>query len=141
MTINEFSFSDVNAGDEISFLYQIDEVKMELFRQLSGDENPLHTDLKYANSKGFEENVVYGQLTAAALSTLAGMYMPGKLSIIHSIETHFLRPVFISKCPLNVVGKVKDKDERFRVITLKFEMFDTDGNKVCKGNMRVGFLE
>ena len=88
-----------------------------------------------------KKKVVYGQLTAAALSTLAGMYMPGKLSIIHSIETNFLKPVLLSKCPLVVKGTVKEKDERFRTITLKCEIFNTDGVKVCKGKMRVGFLE
>jgi 3-hydroxybutyryl-CoA dehydratase len=139
--MNEYIFSEVKIGDTESFVYTIDERKMKLFKEISGDENPLHTDSVYAEEKGFAENVVYGQLTAAALSTLAGMYMPGKRSIIHSIETQFLKPVFISKCPLLVTGIVKDKDERFKTITLKFEMFNTDNVKVCKGKMRIGFLE
>lgn len=139
--MNEYQFSEIQIGDKESFAFEIDKTKMELFRQISGDENPLHTDLAFAKEKGFTENVVYGQLTAAALSTLAGMYLPGKLSIIHKIETNFLKPVFLSRCPLIVTGIVKDKDERFKTISLKFEIFDTNNVKVCKGEMRIGFLE
>lgn len=139
--MNEYQFSEIQIGDKETFTYNIDKIKMDLFRQLSGDENPLHTDLEFAKEKGYTENVVYGQLTAAALSTLAGMYLPGKLSIIHKIETNFLKPVFISKCPLLVTGIVKEKDERFKTITLKFEIFDNTNVKVCKGKMRIGFLE
>ncbi|MEE1280752.1 MAG: MaoC/PaaZ C-terminal domain-containing protein [Acutalibacteraceae bacterium] len=139
--MNEYQFSEIQIGDKETFTYNIDKIKMDLFRQLSGDENPLHTDLEFAKEKGYTENVVYGQLTAAALSTLAGMYLPGKLSIIHTIETNFLKPVFISKCPLLVTGIVKEKDERFKTITLKFEIFDNTNVKVCKGKMRIGFLE
>ena len=94
--MNEYKFSDINVGYEISFLYSIDEEKMTLFSRISGDTNPLHTNPDYAKEKGFSENIVYGQLTAAALSTMAGMYLPGKYSIIHSIETSFIKPVFLS---------------------------------------------
>ena len=139
--MNEYQFSEIQIGYQESFIYLLDENKMKLFREISGDENPLHTDIDYAKEKGYSENVVYGQLTAAALSTLAGMYLPGKLSIIHKVETNFLKPVFLSKCPLQVIGTVKEKDERFKTITLKFEMFDTEHVKVCKGKMRIGFLE
>ncbi|MED9969855.1 MAG: MaoC/PaaZ C-terminal domain-containing protein [Ruminococcus sp.] len=139
--MNEYHFDEIKKGDSESFFYDIDEAKMESFREISGDNNPLHVNNDFAREKGYADCVVYGQLTAAALSTLAGMYLPGKLSIIHSVESHFLKPVYISKCPLMVVGTVKEKDERFKIITLKFEMFNTDKVKVCKGKMRIGFLE
>ena len=137
--MNNYTFSEIKIGDTESFLYEIDENKMKLFREISGDENPLHNDIEFAKGKGYSEKVVYGQLTAAALSSLAGMYLPGELSVIHTVETNFLKPVFLSKCPLKVVGTVREKDERFRTVTLKYEMFDTDGTKVCKGKMRIGF--
>lgn len=139
--MNEYQFSKIQIGDKESFSYNIDTTKVDMFRRISGDENPLHTDIDYAREKGYNENVVYGLLTAAALSTLAGMYMPGKYSIIHTIETCFLKPVFLSKCPLTVTGTVKEKDERFQTITLKVEIYNSDMEKVCKGKMRIGFLE
>lgn len=138
--MNEYRFSDLSVGQSERFRFSLDQAKMEAFRALSGDCNPLHCDPEYAQSAGFPEPVVYGQLTAAALSTLAGTYLPGKYSIIHTVETNFLKPVFVSKCPLLVVGTVRELDERFQTAGLQFEIFDVDGQKVCKGKMRVGFL-
>ena len=138
--MNEYKFSDLSVGHSEEFLFSLDETKMAAFRSLSGDRNPLHCDPDFAREAGFPEPVVYGQLTAAAFSALAGMYLPGKFSIIHSVESEFLRPVFLSKCPLRVVGTVREMDERFQTIVLKLAVFDTDGQKVCKGKMRIGFL-
>lgn len=138
--MNEYKFSDIQIGEEVSFIYEITNEKMRMFREISGDSNPLHTDPNYAEKLGYSENVVYGQLTAAAFSTLAGMYMPGKYSLIHSVETSFVKPVFLSSCPLKVVGKVKDKDERFNIIILKIDIFDKQGQKVCKGKMQIEVL-
>lgn len=139
--MNAFQFSEIRVGQTARFLFFIDQKKLDAFRALSGDENPLHQDPAYAKAHGFQEPVVYGQLTAAALSTLAGMYLPGKYSLIHSIETKFLAPVYLSVCPLEVIGTVKDMDDRFKTITVKFEMRDQTGTKVCRGAMRIGFLE
>lgn len=136
--MNEYLFDEIQIGQTVEFEYGIDETKMNMFRELSGDTNPLHNDLDYAKSLGYSEKVVYGQLTAAALSTLAGVYMPGKYSLIHSIETSFVSPVLISNCPLRVVAKVKDKDERFRFITLKVDIYDNKSSKVCKAKMKIG---
>ncbi|MBO4419621.1 MAG: dehydratase [Oscillospiraceae bacterium] len=138
--MNTYRFSDLSVGHSERFRFSLDEGKLEAFCALSGDCNPLHCDRDYARAAGFPEKVVYGQLTAAALSTLAGMYLPGKYSIIHSIETEFRKPVFLSKCPLEVVGTVREMDERFQTMILQAEIFDTDGQKVCKAKMRVGFL-
>ena len=139
--MNEYQFDEINIGQEVSFQYEIDEQKMNDFSKMTGDENLLHTELEYAQSKGYQEKVVYGLLTAGACSTLAGMHMPGKDSVIHTIELSFLNPVYLSACPLKVVGKVVGKDERFHTIDLKVEMFNIQEQKVCKGKMRVGILK
>jgi len=138
--MNEYRFDEIEVGMEVSFEYQLNQDKMRKFLEITEDNNPLHTNLEYAKENGFPENVVYGQLTAAALSTLAGVYMPGKYSFIHSIETKFLKPVLLSQCPLKVVGKVIEKEERFQYITLKFEIFNMKNEKVCKGKMEIGVL-
>lgn len=139
--MKEYKYEEINVGLEVSFEYAITEAKMQQFFEISGDSNSLHTDLDYAKSRGYAENVVYGQLTAASLSTLAGMYIPGKYSLIHSIETHFLKPVFISECPLTVYGKVVDKDDRFKTLTIKFYIKNKKEEKVCRGVMQVGVIE
>ena len=136
--MNHYTFSEIQIGAKESFVFDIDSEKMDLFSKISGDKNPLHTDLQFAKSKGFSENVVYGMLTASSLSTLAGMYLPGERSIIHSVEIKFVSPVLLSACPLSVSGEVIEKDERFNFIQLKFTIKNKLDIKVAQGKMQIG---
>lgn len=139
--MNHYTFEEVDLGKEVSFQYDIDENKMLKFLEITGDENPLHNDLEYAKSAGYPEKVVYGMLTSSILSTLAGMYLPGERSLIHSVEINFVKPVFISKCPLTVSAKVVSKDDRFSIITLKYSITNQANEKVCRGTMKIGFTK
>lgn len=139
--MNHYTFEEIEIGKEVSFQYDIDESKMIKFLEITDDENPLHNDLEYAQSAGYPEKVVYGMLTSSILSTLAGMHLPGERSLIHSVEINFVKPVFISKCPLNVSAKVISKDDRFSVITLKYSITNKENEKVCRGTMKIGFTK
>lgn len=137
--MNHYTIDEIKIGDEVSFLYELNEEKMDMFMRITGDTNPLHTDLEYAKEKGYNEKVVYGMLTSSILSTLAGMYMPGEYSLIHSVEINFVKPVFLSRCPLEVKAKVTEIDERFNTIKLKYQILDNTLDKVLRGSMKIGF--
>lgn len=139
--MNHFTFEELEIGHEESFVFELNEEKMKQFLSITNDTNPLHNDLEYANKKGYPEKVVYGMLSASALSTLAGVYLPGEKSLIHSIEVNFVKPVFLSKCPLTVHGKVISKDERFSQITIKFNIVDIQAEKVLRGIMKIGIIK
>ena len=139
--MNCFYFEEIELDQKVSFEYEINEEKMQKFREITGDLNPLHCDLNYAKEKGYNENVVYGMLSASILSTLAGMYLPGKKSLIHEVEIKFAKPVFLSKMPLTVNAKVVSKDERFKQITLKYTIEDNTKSKVVRGTMKVGVTD
>lgn len=139
--MNHYTFDEIEEGMEVSFKYHINEDKMSKFLEITGDENPLHTDINYAKKAGYSEKVVYGMLTSSILSTLAGMYLPGEHSLIHTVEINYVKPVFISKCPLTVKAKVIKKDERFEVITLKYSIIDKSLEKVSRGTMKIGFTK
>ena len=93
--MNEYKMSDLAVGMTESFSKKITAEMMEKFYEISGDENPLHRDAEFARTKGFEDRVVYGMLTASLISTLGGVYLPGKYCLIQGVETKFLKPVFI----------------------------------------------
>jgi len=139
--MNHYTFEELTIGHEESFLYELTEEKMNQFLMITGDINPLHNDLTFAKEKGYPEKVVYGLLTSSCLSTLAGVYLPGERSLIHSIEVHFIKPVFLSKSPLTVIGKIIDKEERFSQITIKFSITNCEKEKVARGIMKIGFLK
>ena len=137
--MNEYLYDDIYVGQEETFNVKITQKLMDNFFKLTGDCNPLHRDLDYAKSVGFDKNVVYGMLTASFLSTLAGVYLPGKYSLIHTIETDFVKPVFVGDT-LTVKGIVKEKNDDFKVFWLKVDVFNQNGQKVVRGKMRIGCM-
>lgn len=74
------------------------------------------------------------------LSTLAGVYLPGENSLIHSVETKFVKPVFVGDTLL-VSGEVVEKNEHFPVIKLKVVITNQKKEKVLRGSMQIGVLK
>ena len=144
--MNTYTYDEIQPGMEEHFTAAIGSEEMELFRRITGDENPLHT----------EQGVVYGMLTAGYLSTLAGMYLPGERSLIQQVKLDFLNRLELPKCPsgggrrspekdssrnITVSGVVSSKDDNFHTISLKFSVTDDTGVKILRGTMRVGMRE
>ena len=138
--MNEYRFDTFNIGTQECFKVTVTEKMMELFRKISGDENPMHMDGTYANNHGYEARLVYGMLTGSFYSKLVGMYLPGKYCILKSVEIYFERPVYIGDI-LTVSGKVKEKDDRFQQAIVKGRIVNQAGKTVSKANILVGFYE
>lgn len=138
--MNAYKFQDLKIGLCESFEWEITEEMMRSFLQMTGDVNPLHNEEKFAIEHGFESRVVYGMLTASLISTLGGVYLPGKFCLIQQVETKFAAPVFIGDV-LNISGTVKELNESVQQAVIKVEIKNQKGKKVVRGNLYVGFLE
>lgn len=135
--MNEYTYDEIEIGHKEIFEVTITEEMLEAFKQITGDINPLHNDEEYAKEKGNPGRVVYGMLTASFLSTLAGVYLPGKRSLIHEVKQKFVKPVYIGDT-LTIEGVVDDKHDAFNLLDIKFNIRNQDGVKVCRGTMSVG---
>jgi len=138
--MNQYTYDEIKIGMKESFTVTITEEMRDKFREITGDVNPLHNDLEYANSKGHERCVSFGMMTASFLSTLAGVYLPGEKSLIHKTELNFRKPVFIGDT-LTITGEVTEKNDTFNMFEMKVTITNQDDVKVVKGSMRVGVLE
>lgn len=138
--MNDYKFQDIAVGHCERFELTISDEMMEEFYLITHDDNPLHRDVSYAESKGFKGRVVYGMLTAALFSTLAGVYLPGRFSLIHSIEIKMVEPVYIND-KLYIEGKVVEKNLQFHFIKLKISAKKHDGTKVARGVMQIGVID
>lgn len=138
--MNEYTLSDINMGMKVSFEKTITPEMENAFRELSGDVNPLHYDDEYAMEIGggkYPSHVTFGMLTASMYSTLAGVYMPGKYSLIHSFdELKFLKPVFAGDI-LTVSGEVFDKEEQLGLIRVNAEIRNQNGKCVSKAKIKI----
>lgn len=138
--MNEYRFDEIAEGQKESFSVTITEEMIESFRALTGDVNPLHQDADYAKEKGYPDKVCFGMLTASFLSTMAGVYMPGKYSLIQSVEVKFSKPVFAGD-EICFTGKVSEKNDTFRFIKLKVDGVNQNGEKKLKAVMQIGVSE
>lgn len=139
--MNEYRFSDIKIGMEESFEVELTEEKCEHFLKLTGDINPLHNDVNFAKDMGYPNKVLWGGLTSSFLSTLAGVYLPGKYSLILSEEILFKKPVFLADSPLTIQGKVIDINVDFHQFTIAFSIYNNKKEKVVRGTMKVGVLD
>ena len=135
--MNTFTIDSICVGQKASFQAAVTREKMERFRSISQDNNPLHCDAEYAREMGHPDVVVYGMLTGSFLSTLAGVYLPGKYSLIQTVEMKCTAPVYVDDV-LTVAGEVAEVNETFRFIVVKYRITNQDGKCVMRGKMQVG---
>lgn len=141
--MNEYTFDECYIGMEVSFNKVITADMMEKFQDLTGDDNPLHNDDSFAfniSDGKYTERVCYGMLTASFLSTLVGVYLPGKYCIIHSVNIDFVKPVFIGDY-LKIEGKIKDKSDAVRQLSIKLTIKNQADDKVLRGTLKVGVMK
>ena len=62
--------------------------------ELSGDYNPIHTDLNAAKKIGKSNIIIHGNLTCSIISKIIGMNFPGKGSLILEQKVLFPNPIF-----------------------------------------------
>lgn len=139
-TMNHYSINDLSIGHKESFTTEITSAMFDKFKEITGDINPLHNNEDFAKDLGHKGRVAFGMLTASFLSTLAGVYLPGERSLIHSVETKFTKPVYIGDV-LIVSGEVVEINDTVNQIVLRVEIKNQNEEKVLRGKMKVGFLD
>ena len=135
--MNTYTYEEIEVGHKESFRVTVTEADMDKFREITGDVNPLHRDVEYAKEHGHRDRVVFGMLTASYLSTLAGVYLPGERSLIHSVKTKFSGAVYPGD-ELTIEGSVTEKNDTFELIIVKVVIRNQDGAKVLKAEMQIG---
>ncbi len=137
--MNEYKFQDVSVGLEEQFQVTITEDMMTRFRELTGDTNPMHIDMDYAQKHGgMKDRIVYGMLSASFYSTLVGMYLPGKYALFEKCEVSWPSPCYIGD-RLTVIGRVSEINSLFSRITIKAYITNQYGKKISRALLTVGF--
>lgn len=138
--MNAYLYEEIQIGQTEKFEVAVTDKMLDQFLAITGDVNPLHNDADFAAQKGHPDKVAFGMLTASFLSTLAGVYLPGRYSLIHEVEVKFAKPVYAGD-KLTVSGTVTEKNDTFRLFWMKVTITNQKGEKVLRGKMRVGVLD
>lgn len=88
-------FEDLNIDDEASLSNVVTADVITAFAEVSGDKNPVHIDADYAAGTMFKERIAHGMLSAAYISAVFGMKLPGPGAIYISQSLNFKAPVKI----------------------------------------------
>jgi 3-hydroxybutyryl-CoA dehydratase len=82
-------FEDLSVGQEASLSTTVSEADIVAFAEISGDKNPVHIDAQYAAGTMFKERIAHGMLSAAYISAVFGMKLPGPGAIYISQTLNF----------------------------------------------------
>ncbi|HEY7670515.1 MAG TPA: MaoC family dehydratase [Hyphomicrobium sp.] len=107
-------FEDLSVGQEASFSNTVTEATIAAFADLSGDRNPVHLDAAYAATTMFKERIAHGMLSAAYISAVFGMKLPGPGAIYISQTLNFKAPVRIGDEVVTTVKVVELVPEKKR---------------------------
>jgi 3-hydroxybutyryl-CoA dehydratase len=132
MTANKITyFEDLAVGQEASISNRVTEAVITAFADVSGDHNPVHIDEAYAASTMFKGRIAHGMLSAAYISAVFGMKLPGPGAIYLSQTLAFKAPVKIGDTVVATVKLVELVPEKKRA---RFETVCTvDGKPVLTG--------
>jgi len=133
-------FDEINIGDKEKLSHVITKEDITKFVDLTGDDNKLHIDEKFASKTQFKKPVVHGMLGASFISTIIGTKMPGDGALWFSQSLEFLLPVRIGD-NLTVIAEVVNKYEREHIIELKTDIINQNRQIVTKGIAKVKIIQ
>jgi 3-hydroxybutyryl-CoA dehydratase len=119
-------FEDLSVGQEASLSNTVSEANIVAFAEISGDRNPVHLDADYAATTMFKERIAHGMLSAAYISAVFGMKLPGPGAIYMSQTLKFKAPVKIGDTVVTTVKVAELIPEKRRA---RFECVCTVNDK------------
>lgn len=133
---NSFKYEDIYIGQKAEFTAVVTDAMVNGFASLVGDYNPLHMDEEYASQTKFKGRIAHGMLVASFLSTLLGMYCPGKNNLYLSQNLNFRAPLKIGET-IRVTGEIKQKADSVKVICVKTVIYNAKNNIILDGEAKV----
>jgi acyl dehydratase len=85
---------DCIIGQQAIAIKKFDKQSVKLFAELTGDYNPIHFDVAYAEKTIFKKPIVHGPLVLTLVTTLFAKELPGPGSVYLSHEIKFIKPVY-----------------------------------------------
>ena len=127
--INKWNLYYKGLHIEWPFSFSIE--NMNSFAKLSNDYSPIHMNLEYAKSKGFELQLVHGLLLSSQMSRLIGQELPDQNAILTGIQMDFKSPCYPGD-QLLFVADLIDVSEAFYALEFKC-IISKKGKTMCRG--------
>jgi NAD(P)-dependent dehydrogenase (short-subunit alcohol dehydrogenase family)/acyl dehydratase len=116
---------ELRIGLAAEFEREIGEADVLEFAHNSGDHNPLHVDVDYAQADPFGRRIAHGALQVGLASALIGMHLPGRDVLLNSINARFPTPLYYP-CRVRIRGEIAAWDPATRSGQLRVTVLDLD---------------
>jgi 3-hydroxybutyryl-CoA dehydratase len=130
----------MNKGDLFTCNFKVSPDVYEGFISVFKDTNPLHTNEKFAVSKGFTSKVMHGNILNGFLSYFIGECLPVKDVLIQTQEIKYLKPVYVND-QITLYAQIDEVYESVNTIDFKYFFENRDKVKVAKGKIQIGLLK
>lgn len=126
-------------GDRYEVRQTITPELMNDFRNLSGDDNPMHLDNAFASTHGFRGRIAYGNLLGAMLSRLVGTELPTREVLILRQTLEFRKPAYVGE-DIRLTAEVIASHEAVGSIQLKLQFHSVQDELICTGQCLIKCL-
>lgn len=127
----------LTVGSTATFTLPVTQDSITTFAEVTGDNNPLHTQADYAARTRFKQPVAHGMLGAGAISAALGTRLaPNSVVIYLEQNMQFRAPVMPGDEITATVTVTKVDPERSRV-SLDTVVTKQDGTEVIRGDALV----
>ena len=135
-SIENVTYDEISIGRSASISRVLRREDIELFAQVSGDTNPAHLDVEYAEGTLFKGVIGHGVWSASIISAVLGTCLPGPGTIYLSQDLKFRRPVRPGdRVTATITAKEKRDDKKIVVFTC--EVTNQTGDVVLSGDATV----
>ncbi|MBT0671522.1 bifunctional enoyl-CoA hydratase/phosphate acetyltransferase [Novosphingobium profundi] len=134
--IENRTFDEIALGDSASVTRTLTQRDIHLFALVSGDVNPAHVDVDYAQGDMFHKVIAHGMWGAGLISAVLGTELPGPGTIYLDQSLRFTRPVGLGDT-ITATVTVTEREPETRRLRLACTCINQDGATVITGEARV----
>lgn len=120
-------------GAKASLTKVIQSKDVEMFAEVSLDNNPIHLDEEYAKNSVFGRRIAHGIISAGLISATLANKLPGEGTVYLNQELKFNKPVFLGDTLTASVEIVEVVRPDKGIYKLKTDVVNQNGDIVTSG--------
>jgi 3-hydroxybutyryl-CoA dehydratase len=132
-------YAELKNGDSFTRHLTVTDSLMQSFREISGDDNPLHVNEGFATAQRFAGRVAYGNLIGLMISSAVGVEMQALDPMLISETIVFHKPIYCGDT-IVLTASVSTKMDATEVAELKYRAENQQRELVASGKILVKFL-
>ena len=116
--MKSYKFKNLQLGQSESFKIKLKKEIIKKFISISKDYSKIHTNKKFACKYNFKDKIIHGMLLGAFYSRFIGIYLPGKFSLLMSMDIKFNKPIYLNDV-ITIKGQIVHLNNSYKVATIK----------------------